>query len=387
MDNFSSICNSSLSDNVRSELVAVFSSGGFLGVLSCSAAISLLLFFKMYKSFSERLVLYQLLSALFVAIIMALMIIGVGLDFDKHHGLCQAISFLVQCSVWNLLLFTTIIVIHLASLVFFYKKINRFKMEPVFVIFALTFPLLFSWIPFLHDTYGLSGAWCWIRVYHHSECTYYYEGLIEQYALWYAPFSLILLVNSIVTIAISVVLCHRAFKKRPDRTPTVNAVDEKKPKVVKFEEPKVETESDRYKKVLKNSLPLLAYPIIYNISSWFTLANRIRRAIFPGGSYATWIIHAIAAPTWASLAGIVFIIFIIAKKKFAKHSIVKAAHSWRKTFTRLSKKPVQQDSIKPPAVTDVLTKDGYTEVCPTEYEPPPESEFDESVLSAERNQT
>ena len=309
--NNTSVCNSSLSDNVRRDLVAIFSSGGFFGVLTCSVALTILVFFKMYKSFSERLVLYLLLSALFVATMMALMVSGVGLDFDKHHGLCQAISFLVQYSIWTLLVFTTVIVVHLAALVFFYKKIN--KMEPVFVIFSATFPMLFSWVPFIHDTYGLSGAWCWIRVYHHSKCTFYNEGLIEQYALWYAPFSLILLVNSIVTIAISAVLCYRAFKKRPIE----NAVDKEEPKAknVTFEEPGMESEADKYKNALKSNLPLLAYPIIYNITSWFTLANRIRRAIFPGGSYASWIIHAIAAPTWASSAGIVFIIYVIAKKK------------------------------------------------------------------------
>ena len=164
--NNTSVCNSSLSDNVRRDLVAIFSSGGFFGVLTCSVALTILVFFKMYKSFSERLVLYLLLSALFVATMMALMVTGVGLDFDKHHGLCQAISFLVQYSIWTLLVFTTVIVIHLAALVFFYKKI--YKMEPVFVIFSATFPMLFSWVPFIHDTYSLSGAWCWIRVYHHS---------------------------------------------------------------------------------------------------------------------------------------------------------------------------------------------------------------------------
>ena len=280
--NNSEDCNSSLPDHVRREVVTVFSSGGFLGVLTCSVAISLLLFFKMYKSFSERLVLYQLLSALFFATIVALMIIGVDLDFYTNHDLCQAIGFLVQYSVWILLEFSTVIVIRLAALVFFYRNIH--KLEPAFVIFAVVFPLLFSWIPFLHDTYGLSGAWCWIRVYHNSECTYYYEGLIEQYVLWYVPFSLILLVNSIATIAILAVLCHRA--RRPRKYTHMIGPDQ----------------SDDYKKVLKNSLPLLAYPIIYNISSWFTLANRIRRAIFPGGSYASWMIHAIAAPTWGSLA-------------------------------------------------------------------------------------
>ena len=308
--NNSSDCNSSLPDTVRRNVVLIFSSGGFFGVLTCSIAIAFLLFFKMYKSFSERLVLYLLLSALFLATIIAVMITGVGLDFDEHHRLCQAISFLVQYSVWLLLLFTTAIVIHLAALVFFYRNINR--MEPFFVIFSVTFPLLFSWIPFVHDTYGLSGAWCWIRVYHHSECTYYKAGLIEQYVLWYAPFSLIVLINSIVTITISAVLCNRA-KRRRNYSP--------------IHDVGVNDCQMRYRKVLKDTLPLLAYPIIYNITSLFTLANRIRRSIFPGGSYVSWIIHAIAAPTWASLAGIAFIIYIIVLRRLTKHGIRKAAHS------------------------------------------------------------
>ena len=72
MENSSEMCNSSLPGNVRKELVAILSNGGFAGVLSCGSALILLAFFRMYRTFSERLVLYLLLSGLFLASVLAL---------------------------------------------------------------------------------------------------------------------------------------------------------------------------------------------------------------------------------------------------------------------------------------------------------------------------
>lgn len=376
MDNYTGNCNTSLSDDVRKMLVAIFSTGGFVGVLSCSLALGFLAFFKMYHKFSERLVLYLLLSGLFVASVMALMITGVALDFDEHHQLCQAISFLVQYSIWILLLITTFIIFHLASLVFFYKTFD--KLEIICVVFSLVFPLLFSWIPFIHDTYGLSGAWCWIRVYHHSECTFYSEGLIEQYVLWYVPFFLILLVNSTVTIVILIALCYRAFRKSPQ---PIEMPAEPGVRRVAFEEPEIDAEATRYKKALKDTLPLLAYPIIYNFFSWFTLANRVRRSISPDpdSSHVSWIIHAVAAPTWASFAGITFIVYIIAKKKLTKQAILKALKSWKRTLKRKENTNPRFSAKRP--VTDVLTGEGYTVTAPSEFEVPQESEVDDDVLN------
>ena len=189
---------------------------------------------------------------------------GIPFDFSQHHNLCQAITFLLQYSIWILLLLTTFIVFHLAALVFFFKTLN--KLEPFLVVFSLLFPLLFSWVPFLHDTYGLAGAWCWIRVYGYADCQYYEEGLIEQYALWYGPFLLLLIFNAILTMAVLIILCRRAFCKQSNHAPK----DEEN-RVVRFQG--LNPEADKYKKALKDTLPLLAYPIIYNFFSWFTLAN------------------------------------------------------------------------------------------------------------------
>ena len=45
----------------RKELSALFGAGGIATVVVSSVALALLVFFKLYKTFSERLVLYLLL--------------------------------------------------------------------------------------------------------------------------------------------------------------------------------------------------------------------------------------------------------------------------------------------------------------------------------------
>ena len=353
MENSSEICNLSLPGNVRKELVAILSSVGFSGVLSCGSALILLVFFRMYRTFSERLVLYLLLSGLFLASVLALQITGVAFDFSQHHSLCQGMGFMIQYSAWILLLLTTFIVFHLASLVFFYKTFN--KSEPFLVIFSVIFPLFFSWVPFIHDMYGLSGAWCWIRSYHHNDCHFYSEGLIEQYVLWYVPFFLLLIVNAAVTIAIVVALCHRSFKKSRVRFQGLNQDDQ---------------QATQYKKALKNTLPLLAYPIVYSFLSWFALANRIRRAISPGSSFATWVVHAVTAPSWSFCIGVAFIVYLIAGRKLSKHNIKTAYYSWKPKPTAHTAGYTNRRHG-----TDYFTADGYTVTSPTVYEPPRESEF------------
>ena len=156
-----------------------------------SVALALLVFFKLYRTFSERLVLYLLLSALFFSIVASAMTItGAVVDLKEHlQTLCKALGFLFQYSMWLLLLFTIFIVFHLAALIFFYKPLHR--CEAFFVLFSLIFPLLFLWIPFIRDLciYGFSGVDCSIRIRNSSaaddKCSVDEEGLIELFVLWY----------------------------------------------------------------------------------------------------------------------------------------------------------------------------------------------------------
>ena len=375
--NSSEICSSNLSLYQRKEILAIFGGGGIAAVAICSVALALLIFFKMYKTYSERLVLYLLLSALFFSLVLGLTVTGTVFDFKEHHSLCQTLGFLFQYSMWVLLLFTIFIVFHLASLIFLYRMFN--KIEVFLILFSLIFPILFAWVPFIHDAFGLSGAWCWIVVHRHSECSVYNIGLIEQYALWWGPFFFFLIINAVLTFAMIIVLCCRAFRKQ-----TSNKIGERGRTV---QDDSKSDQAAQYKKALRNTLPLLAYPIIYISFDWFALANRIRQAVSPdtGNSYSLWILHAFAGPSRGFSVGVTFIVYVVVKKKLTKASVKEAYYSWKHSYARMRRSLVMKSSYQQVnsqydynrhvrQATDVLTAEGYTETSPTLYEPPRESE-------------
>ena len=378
--------NLSLSDDERKVLVTIWSSGGFAGVLSCSTGLALLVFFKMYKRFSERLFLYLLLSGLFVASAISSMIAGVVLDFAHHSQLCQAIGFFVEYSICILLLVTTFVTFHLALLVLFHRNFE--KLELFYVLFSCIFPLLFVWVPFLHDRYGLAGAWCWIRALDHDDCSFHRNGVIEQFALWYGPLFVMLILNFVFIIAISVVLCYKAFRKTADLKAAIAKQGEptKNQKTVIFQEstnPEASVhEADQYKVALKRSIPLLAYPIIFNISSWFPIINRFWRGVSRrNDSFIIWVGHAVSSPSWAFFVGGTFIIYVIVKKKFTKENIRIAADSWKHTFKRKRRSYVQFHDHMPSAIhpgTNVFTAEGYTVTSPTTWDPDQDGDLESS---------
>ena len=86
--------------------------------------------------------------------------------------------------------------------------------------------------------YGLSGAWCWIRFTKGHDRL----GLAYQIGMWYGPLILVLLITFLATVILVVPLCWGAFCSHPE-----------------------EIYQQHHRKALKEALPLIIYPIIYNI--------------------------------------------------------------------------------------------------------------------------
>ena len=67
-------------------------------------------------------------------------------------------------------------------------------------------PFLYNLIPFITDSYGHFGSWCWIVIFK-SDCSKQ-DGWWEQLALWDIPFGIVALLTVILFIASLCLLCY-----------------------------------------------------------------------------------------------------------------------------------------------------------------------------------
>ena len=348
-------CNQSITSHFQPILI-VFCSSGLICAFTCAAVIAVMFIIKVFHSLTHRLILYMLIGILFFSLTVVFQALGLWLNFWKgtNEYVCIIESFLLEYSVWVMFLSTLMMTLHLISLVLFpscYENIS--KLEPFYVIFPWVFPAVISWIPFIHNNYGVSGPWCWIRLYN-KDCTINKEGIIEIYAVWYGDLTIGLIFNNVALIIIAITLCRHSCRSS-------TALD--------------------YRKALKQTLPLIFYPITYQILSSFGIANRIYES-FSGGKSPAWMsyLHAATAPSWGLFAPIFTLLyFSILKKCWNVKGILRHCFNRRRNVMASSSAVVINDCVTRKLIdpADHLTQYGTTVVYPTECTFRTESEEDQ----------
>ena len=81
--------------------------------------------------------------------------------------------------------------------------------EVVFLLLVFIIPAVFGWIPFITDSYGSTGLWCWIHSIE-KNCTIHGAGLAEQIALWTVPFALVAFLTLVFFVRALWLLCCRS---------------------------------------------------------------------------------------------------------------------------------------------------------------------------------
>lgn len=295
-------------------LLLALSGSGFVSAIFATLALLFALCKKVYKKFYYRLAVYQVVSSFFVSVTLVLLL--VSYDYNIGHSQhwqvvgCKIAGFLLQYSLWVKLLFVTI----LTGYFFFFAILERdFKrFEVVYVIFCVVVPIIPSCIPFIHDSYGFSGAWCWIRVYENEqdECARkrYLEGIGYQFGIWYAPLFLSLSINAILAVIVLALLAFRFCTKKDNPHDLLLSQSG--------------GSRQQNKRALNQLLPLLAYPIIFYIMTLLPLVNRIYGAINNEPSFSLAMAHAVIAGSWSfySSAALLMHMFIMAKcmKKYER---------------------------------------------------------------------
>ena len=355
-------CNVSVREEYHPVLI-LFGTCGTISTAVCLVSVVLLVFFRMWKNLTNRIMLSLSVAISLFSFSIMIQLIGVQASYwnGEHYSLCTIKSFLVQYAIWVMLLSTLIVTFHLCVMTHFQNLYDQYfsnnkYIEMFYHIFPWTFPVLIVWIPFTTNSYGVSGPWCWIKVFN-DDCSLNTASVVQVYALWYGELILALIFNTIVLLSIVVTLFKRYCQK--------------------------DEQTDKYRKAFNQTLPLIGFSVTFQFFSFIALANRVTQTAI-GGRYVQWIfyLHAVAAPAWGFFGGLFIIIYIIATGKFSSQNIKKALIKWHlKKMTEKNKQENQEMNAMQRQMdpNDHLTQ--YVEECTvtafTEYDIPSESIVDD----------
>ena len=313
------------SEELRQWLPIVVATIAILSFVACIVVEGLFICQRLYRyRFAHRLIIYLLLYAIIISFVLAFRMTSSISEFVTSEGytpFCAISGLLAEYSAFTLLLSQTVLVIHTGCVVVLVelrctrplglhylgitsayepesaesstRNAKRYAMclELIYALSPAVLPLLFVWVPFITGDYGKAGLWCWIRRVN-DNCELVISGVIQQYTLWYGPLLLLTLINTCVIITTIIIICWKAYQfKKSGETPT------------------------DYKNTLKQVVPILAYPVIFQILSWFALANRLN-GLVSSQNVPLFIIHSIGSPSWGLLASVTsFVYFFVWKRK------------------------------------------------------------------------
>lgn len=336
--NGSELCNNTFSKEQIDQILIALSSTGMASMLTCFIGVLIVMLLKLYKKFAYRLAAYQVLAALFFSFTLSLELMALHYDSKSEFSrrACEAVGFLTQYSTWVKLMFTACLTFHLFCLAVFFRNFQ--KLEIVYILVSVLSPLLHVWIPFINDSFGMSGAWCWIRGWK-NDCAKekYTEGLIEQFALWYGPFFLVALIDALAIILMVTVLILRAFlEKRNSRSAS---------------EPLIARKRDQKKEALRQLMPLLIYPLLFLVLIMFAMVDRVYGAIAKTASYPLAIIHAVFGLSWGFFAGLALILHLCLLREWSKKKKRKAFFPPPKDLQSRPPPSCVNDAVEPSTAT------------------------------------
>lgn len=265
-------------------VVAAVSAGlAGLSLLLLSGVIFILIIFKKWKFFSQRLILYLAISSI---------VVNTGIIFhrvDYHNQtsefyvrFCEFGGYLDEVSNWMLLMSVYSITTFVSLRIFFNK--NTEKLEFIYIFFIFAFPLTFTWIPFIWKAYGRAGAWCWIRSEERETCEPYFTGQVLQYVLWFGPLHVLML----ALIIIYVLLLIKLYRKRNTLSTEYNAAST------------LQRQNNNMGQ--QDFKSLIVYPLLYFLLNIFPFISRTYNLVVTDNpSLALWYLAALANPAMGTL--------------------------------------------------------------------------------------
>ena len=296
------------------QLTAIFNTRVAVATVSLAACLITLIlmcvmicYLKVWVTLIHRLKLYLTIAAVVVSILYLIQVMPMKATVDGGNAKqewgewCKFIAFILQYSDWILLLIICWMILFLLCLtkpLFFGMKSTsnlisdrrKIHYEFAIVIFTLIFPLLFLWVPFLRNGYGLSEVMCGNILSGGSDCGNS-TGMFETsfyYLLgtWYIPAFIVALLCTVGVIVVAYSLW--SYKKKRGYSNYISSA------------------------VIKGAPPII-YLILYNVINCVDTTSVIVNygtSFQRGGSidYNFWMTHAVTGPCRALAVPFAFVI-------------------------------------------------------------------------------
>ena len=274
-DNESSNCTNYDATEFRA-IAAVNSALGGVSFFACLLVIGLIFLFKKHRFFNQRLILYLTIAAALNTLSMLTEATVYYQQTEAFDIYCYVSAYFQQVAGWAQVLAVTCITIELLLKVFLKLQTNRLWLEIIFIIVIFVVPLLFNWIPFINNTFGKSGPWCWIRI-QNENCTGEDSiGVVLSLTLWYATVYPLLLILSFAYVTVLISIWYQKYRYEGVFDPERQI---------------------RRNMMLSEVRPLLWYPLIFFLIEFFPLLNRLHEIISPTNDTTFfWWLHAIVVP-------------------------------------------------------------------------------------------
>ena len=276
MENSNAACMNS-SEEFHETVFTIKMATSFISCFMNIIALLIMLAGGSYRKLFFRLIIYLLLADLLLVIVQILELTPVTYenghvqvrDGESWYRICSIFGFFDQLTAWMRNLVVIIIVIYLCVMIkhpepYHQEQSKRSKiLEAVGVCICVFLPITFNWIPFIHDYYGLSGHWCWIKLTEEGcgqgNVT---EGALYMLFLYYVPLLVIIALTSFICVVLLYVVCCK--------------------------------NGSRDCKILL----LVLYTIVFDILCFVMTLNRVMSAVHSRKnsqvSFALWILHSFA---------------------------------------------------------------------------------------------
>ncbi|XP_076336402.1 cyclic AMP receptor-like protein A isoform X2 [Tachypleus tridentatus] len=261
-------CNLFGGDQRKCEIIlGIRYTSATLSIIGCLFIVGVIWLFKKYEVFAQRLILYLSVAAF---------LSSVGYLFTGNHPQspsCKFVAFWLTYFEWVVLLWVCCITVNLMFNGILTRRTDH--LEWLYHVICWCIPLVISCFPFINDSYGYAGAWCWIQ----PQFPYW------RFGIWYGPLFVIIGLLFVCYLYLTIHLRRK----------------------VKSWEGLYNPELERTKEVLRQHIrPLQWYPLIYLSLSVFPLIHRIQNAISHENVFGLMLLHILFAPLPGTVNAIVF---------------------------------------------------------------------------------